>query len=68
MLLTLGCGLCLAQDNTMVCSKPPVKCKQMCYGDVCAPSDEMFGLGAKNYPRLVARMKEIGAIIRANNL
>lgn len=40
----------------------------MCYNSVCGPDGELFGWGAKNFPRLVARMKEIGAIIRANSL
>ena len=60
--------LSMAQHNSNACPKPPAKCTHMCYGSVCGPDGELFGWGAKNYPRLVVRMKEIGAIIRANSL
>ena len=44
----------------------------MCYNrsknsGPCGRPGELFGLGAQHYPQLVARMREIGAIIRGNN-
>ena len=55
-------------DNTNACLlKNTSACPHMCSGNVCGLDGELFGWGAKNYPRLVARMKEIGAIIAGNN-
>ena len=44
----------------------------MCYNrsknsGPCGRPGELFGLGAQHYPQLVARMREIGVIIRGNN-
>jgi hypothetical protein len=48
-------------------------CVHMCYGgegcdrpQVCGKSGDIFGAGARNFPRLVSRMREIGMIIRNN--
>ena len=45
----------------------------MCYGGidcgrppVCGDDNELMGAGAQNYPRLVKRMREIGAVIARN--
>ena len=53
-------------DDTNACPPKPAKCTHMCYGGVCGPDGELFGWGAKNYPRLLARMREIGAAIHGN--
>lgn len=54
-------------DDTNACLlKNTSACTHMCYDTVCGLDGELFGFGAKNFPRLVARMREIGAIIAAN--
>lgn len=44
---------------------PPPKCRHMCYGSVCGRACNLFGFGARNFPRLLRRMRQIGAIIRS---